>query len=154
MGLTEKLKETYSALFRRMDGGSEDAGGSGNYADSGVLDDVNDLSAATMASEEAMLRSLDPEMRGYISSTKGERTDTPLPPRVIPLNLLTDAPTGTQIAMLLGMIRWAMDDSAKNGSKHEISLTIENRNGSPLLVGMGDVSIPRIAVQDSFSIGG
>ena len=154
MGLTEKLKETYSALFRRMDGDADGGTGSANYADVGVMDDVSDLSAATMASEEAMLRSLDPEMRGYISSTKGERAGTPLPPRVIPLNLLTDAPTGTQIAMLLGMIRWAMDESAKNGSKHEISLTIENRNGSPLLVGMGDVSIPRIAVQDTFSIGG
>ena len=92
-------------------------------------------------------------MRKFISSGSEKLNDIALPPKVIPLHFLTDTPTATQVITLLGMLRWAMEQSASDGKEYRVSVSIKNRNSSPFLIGMGDVSIPKVAIQEKFTVG-
>lgn len=144
------LKDTILRAYRSIAGKKEDAN---QEYDFGVLSDIEQLDEGTREQETALLMHIDPEMRDYISTAGNKLNNIALPPKVIPVHFLTDAPTGAQVMTMLGMVRWAMEKSAKNGKEISFKVVVNNRNDSPFLVGMGDVSIPKVAVQDFVEIG-
>jgi hypothetical protein len=118
--------------------------------------DFTELDDNTLTEEQNLLSDINPDIRKWFIEQSKESTssDATVQPKVINVQLATDNPTATQILTLLGMIRYSMEQSSKDSNKSfSIKLTISNRNGSPLLVGLGDTSIPSIPIVSNFEIG-
>ena len=147
MGIKDTIVKAYRSIV-----GSKDGAAGADY-DFGMLSDLDDMDGETQSRETALLSQIDPEMRNYLSTAGEKLNNVALPPRVIPVNLLTDTPTATQLLAMLGMVRWAMEKSSSTGKEVTFKVRVANRNDSPFLVGMGDVAIPRVAPQDCVDIG-
>jgi hypothetical protein len=118
--------------------------------------DFTELDDNTLTEEQNLLSDINPDIRKWFIEQSKESTssDATVQPKIINVQLATDNPTATQILTLLGMIRYSMEQSSKDSNKSfSIKLTISNRNGSPLLVGLGDTSIPSIPIVSDFEIG-
>ena len=146
MGLKDRIVKAYNAISGKEQKQEEEY-------DFGMISDVNEMEEVTSEQSKILLSQLDTEMRKFISSGSEKLNDIALPPKVIPLHFLTDTPTATQVITLLGMLRWAMEQSASDGKEYSVSVSIKNRNSSPFLIGMGDVSIPKVAIQEKFTVG-
>jgi len=146
MGFKDTIVKAYKSIVGKNTDENQDY-------DFGMLSDIEQLDEGVREQETALLMQIDPEMRDFISSAGNKLNDIALPPKVIPVNFLTDAPTGAQVMAMLGMVRWAMEKSSKTGKEISFKVVVNNRNDSPFLVGMGDVSIPKVAVQDCVEIG-
>lgn len=146
MGLKDRIVKAYNAISGKEQKQEEEY-------DFGMISDVNEMDEVTSEQSKILLSQLDTEMRKFISSGSEKLNDIALPPKVIPLHFLTDTPTATQVITLLGMLRWAMEQSASDGKEYRVSVSIKNRNSSPFLIGMGDVSIPKVAIQEKFTVG-
>ena len=144
MGILSKIKDAYHSAVSKY-----------QQNDIGMVD-FTELDDDTMTEEQNLLSDINPDIRKWFieQSKEKETSDATVQPKVINVQLATDNPTATQILTLLGMIRYSMEQSSKESNKSfSIKLTISNRNGSPLLVGLGDTSIPSIPIVSDFEIG-
>lgn len=144
MGILSKIKNVYHSAISKS-----------QQNDIGMVD-FTELDDNTMTEEQNLLSDINPDIRKWFieQSKETSTSDATVQPKVINVQLATDNPTATQILTLLGMIRYSMEQSSKDSNKSfSIQLTISNRNGSPLLVGLGDTSIPSIPIVNNFEIG-
>lgn len=144
MGILSKIKDVYHSAVSKY-----------QQNDIGMVD-FTELDDDTMTEEQNLLSDINPYIRKWFieQSKETSTSDATVQPKVINVQLATDNPTATQILTLLGMIRYSMEQSSKESNKSfSIKLTISNRNGSPLLVGLGDTSIPSIPIVSDFEIG-
>lgn len=144
MGILSKIKNAYHSAVSKS-----------KENDIGMVD-FTELDDNTLTEEQNLLSDINPDIRKWFieQSKETSTSDATVQPKVINVQLATDNPTATQILTLLGMIRYSMEQSSKNSNKSfSIQLTISNRNGSPLLVGLGDTSIPSIPIVSNFEIG-
>lgn len=144
MGILSKIKDVYHSAVSKY-----------QQNDIGMVD-FTELDDDTMTEEQNLLSDINPDIRKWFieQSKETETSDATVQPKVINVQLATDNPTATQILTLLGMIRYSMEQTSKESNKSfSIKLTISNRNGSPLLVGLGDTSIPSIPIVSDFEIG-
>lgn len=144
MGILSKIKNVYHSAISKS-----------QQNDIGMVD-FTELDDNTMTEEQNLLSDINPDIRKWFieQSKETSTSDATVQPKVINVQLATDNPTATQILTLLGMIRYSMEQSSKDSNKSfSIKLTISNRNGSPLLVGLGDTSIPSIPIVSNFEIG-
>lgn len=148
MGILSKLKTVYASMT-----GSGEKGG--------ALDDDVELQLldGELTDEESLLSEVSPEIRKFAAEKaaaerKGEFSAS-VQPKIMNIQLATDVPTATQVLTLLGMVRYAMETTAKTpgGEPMTISVSIRNRSGSPLLIGIGDTSIPQVPLASTFEIG-
>jgi len=151
MNIFGKISNAYKALFSKEE---NDDIYDDEYGHQMSLDEMEEEAADEQTS---LLMQLNPEMREYIlnSSKNGNKT-TKLPPKIVPIRLLADASTATDIIALLGMIRWAMNKSSedpKGELNFNFNVNCSNRNKSPLLISIGDISIEPIPIQSEFHIG-
>ena len=144
MGIKDKIVSAYHKVV---------GNGEKDEYDFGMLTDIDNFNADLEEPNEAILREMDDETRKFLAENKEKLGNIATPPKYIPVHFLTDVSTATDVLALFGMIRWAMERSATNDKEYEFNVRIRNRNGSPFLVGMGNVSIPKVAVQNEFSIG-
>lgn len=89
---------------------------------------------------------------------KIERTGSGLnETKMIPITLMTDTTTATQISLLLEMIRYCMEKSSegKSDDNKEFTMTlhIKNRSNSNLVFSIGDEPMPAIAYEKDVYIG-
>jgi hypothetical protein len=144
MGILSKIKNVYHSAISKS-----------QQNDIGMVD-FTELDDNTMTEEQNLLSDINPDIRKWFieQSKETSTSDATVQPKVINVQLATDNPTATQILTLLGMVRYSMEQSSKDSNKSfSIQLTISNRNGSPLLVGLGDTSIPSIPIVSNFEIG-
>ena len=144
MGILSKIKDVYHSAVSKH-----------QQNDMGLVD-FTELDDNTMTEEQNLLSDINPDIRKWFieQSKETSSTDATVQPKIINVQLATDNPTATQILTLLGMVRYSMEQSSKESNKSfTIKLTISNRNGSPLLVGLGDTSIPSIPIVSEFEIG-
>lgn len=77
--------------------------------------------------------------------------------RFININVASDKSTIVQLITLLGMIRYGLEKSGegKEGENKTFKFTIslKNRNNSPLMIGIGEDAIPSIPINDEYFIG-
>ena len=154
MSIKDKLISAYDKIARKNNisktNNEKDDGIPSYYF--GLLED-NDYAESNIDDNQEILINLDQETRNYLIHNKEKLANIALPPKYIPVHFVTDTPTATQVFTLLGMIRWAMEQSATDMKEYSIKIRIKNRNSSPFLLGMGDVALPKVAVQDEFEIG-
>lgn len=154
MSIFGKMADAYKSLFDKG-GKSESAEAyDDEYGYRTTLDEIEEDAADD---QTALLMQLNPEMRKYlVESSKDGAETTKLPPKIVPLRLLTDASTATDVIALLGMIRWAMEKSG-NDPKGELSFNFsvncKNRSNSPFLISIGDIAVEPIPVQCEFQVG-
>lgn len=144
MGILSKIKNVYHSAISKS-----------QQNDIGMVD-FTELDDNTLTEEQNLLSDINPDIRKWFieQSKETSTSDATVQPKVINVQLATDNPTATQILTLLGMVRYSMEQSSKDSNKSfSIQLTISNRNGSPLLVGLGDTSIPSIPIVSNFEIG-
>jgi hypothetical protein len=144
MGILSKIKNVYHSVISKS-----------QQNDIGMVD-FTELDDNTLTEEQNLLSDINPDIRKWFieQSKETSTSDATVQPKVINVQLATDNPTATQILTLLGMVRYSMEQSSKDSNKSfSIQLTISNRNGSPLLVGLGDTSIPSIPIVSNFEIG-
>ena len=75
--------------------------------------------------------------------------------KMLPLTLMTDGNTATQVVMLLEMIRYCMEKSKEiidsgtgEAKEYDIHLKVRNRGKSNFLVSMGDESMEALPVSE------
>jgi hypothetical protein len=75
--------------------------------------------------------------------------------KMVPMTIMTDSNTATQVVMLLEMIRYCMENSKEiidstNGEakEYDIHLKIRNRGKSNFLVSIGDESMSPLPVSE------
>lgn len=144
MGILSKIKNVYHSAISKS-----------QQNDIGMVD-FTELDDNTLTEEQNLLSDINTDIRKWFieQSKETSTSDATVQPKVINVQLATDNPTATQILTLLGMVRYSMEQSSKDSNKSfSIQLTISNRNGSPLLVGLGDTSIPSIPIVSNFEIG-
>lgn len=81
--------------------------------------------------------------------------------KMVPFMIATDGNTATQVAMLLEMIRYCMEnsrdvlDTATGESKtYDIHLKVRNRGKSPFVVSIGDEPMPPLPLpEEPFLVG-
>ena len=155
MDIFGKITNAYKSLFSKKDDENADI-------DDDSDDPIHTLTLDEMEDEiaddqTALMMQLNPEMRDYIlQNAKNINKSTKLPSKIIPISLLTDASTATDIIALLGMIKWAMEKSSKDETgklSYDFDITCKNRSKSPLLISIGDISVDAIPVQEKFQIG-
>lgn len=155
MGIFRKLTDAYRNLFGK---GGETADSDGAYDDEyGYRSTIEEIEEDSADDQTTLLMQLNPEMRKYLlESPNGDGETTKPSMKIVPLRLLTDAPTATDVIALLGMIRWAMEKSG-NDPKGELSFNFsvncKNRSNSPFLVSIGDIAVEPIPVQFEFQVG-
>ena len=170
MDIFDKLKAAYKKVVNSADNesgilldgdmdGFDDFGDVSNppTVDGGPSTSLEELNDDVDGDEVALLRSLAPEMQEFVKNSKEPKSSIGNTGCILPIQLLTDKPTATQLITLLGMFRWCMEQSAKgsggNNQEFTISVKIKNRGGSPLLLSIGDVTIPDIPMEENVIIG-
>lgn len=151
MNIFGKISGAYKSLFGKPDAESPYDDGYG-YPMS--LEEMEDDAADD---QTALLMQLNPEMRDYVRKMqKSGKKSTQSPPKIVPVRILADASTATDVIALLGMVRWAMEKSAAD-PKGELSFSFtvncKNRSGNPFLVSIGDIAVEPVPVQAEFQVG-
>lgn len=114
----------------------------------GSMDDDLDLSSLDNIDSDGFVP-VESSENANSNEKKSSFADT----KMVPLTLLTDGNTATQVLMLLEMVRYCMENSKDivdtttgEAKEYSINLKIRNRGKSSFLVSIGDEPMPPIPV--------